>query len=345
MLLTFMLLPAMAEPMVVFLKNGDRLTGEITSQNERRVVLKTAITGRITIPRDQVDRIMTAAAVAAAAAPPQTNAPPVAPAATVAATPTPAPKPTAGAPPAASASATPIATNAPALTESWIPGWLSGAWTNWHGNVQFGANMGLGTTDRYSIFANASASKKWGRTTSLINYNINYGVVNDVVNANRMGGGTKVDVELNQDRRLYTYGQGSAGYDRIRQISLEYIVGGGMGYRFINRPRLVLAGELGSQYQVFDYFNSPDRENVAARLAENVTTKVGKDVSIIQTLGFTPGIQELSDYQIRFGLTLSFPVFKPLTLNLNVINEYDSQPAPGVSNNDLQLSTTIGVNF
>lgn len=341
-----MLLPAMAEPMVVFLKNGDRLTGEITSQNDRRVVLKTAITGRITIPRDQVDKIMTAAAVAAAAATPPTNAPtPTAIVATPAAPAAPAPKPTASAPPAAPATAASITTNAPALSESWIPGWLSGAWTNWHGNVQFGANMGMGTTDRYSIFANASASKKWGRTTSLVNYNINYGVVNDVANANRMAGGTKVDVELNQDRRLYTYGQGGAGYDRIRQISLEYIVGAGMGYRFINRPRLVLAGELGSQYQVFNYFSTADRENVAARLAENITTKIGKDVSITQTLGFTPGIQELSDYQIRFGFTLSLPLFKPLTLNLNVINEYDSQPAPGVSNNDLQLSTTIGVNF
>jgi putative salt-induced outer membrane protein YdiY len=295
---------------------------------------------------------MTAAAVAAAAAAPPTNAPAATPPAAVATTPAtpaapaaPAPKPTASAPPAALATAATISTNAPALSESWIPGWLSGAWTNWHGNVQFGANMGLGTTDRYSIFANASASKKWGRTTSLVNYNINYGVVNDVVNANRMGGGTKVDVELNQDRRLYTYGQGNAGYDRIRQISLEYTMGAGMGYRFLNRPRLVLAGELGSQYQVFNYFSSPDRENVAARLAENITTKVGKDVSIIQTLGFTPGIQDLSDYQIRFGFTLSLPLFKPLTLNLNVINEYDSQPAPGVSNNDLQLSTTIGVNF
>ena len=231
------------------------------------------------------------------------------------------------------------------MSESWIPGWLSGAWTNWHGNVQFGANMGLGTTDRYSVFTTASASKKWGRTTSLLNYNINYGVVNDVVNANRMAGGTKVDVELNKDRRLYTYGQGGAGYDRIRQISLEYLIGGGMGYRFLNRPRLVLAGEVGSQYQVFNYFSSPDKENIAARFAENLTTKIGKDVSITQTLGFTPGIEDLSDYQIRFGFTLSLPLFKPLTLNLNIINEYDSQPAPSVSNNDLQFSTTIGVNF
>jgi hypothetical protein len=39
------------------------------------------------------------------------------------------------------------------------------------------------------------------------------------------------------------------------------------------------------------------------------------------------------------------PLFKPLTMNLNIIDEFDSKPAPGVSRNDLQVSTTIGLNF
>jgi len=336
------LMPAMAEPMVVFLKNGDRLTGEITSENPRRIVLKTAATGRITIPREQVDRVISAAAMAAAAKPPDTNAPaastaPPTPVA-VASAPKPAASPTASAAPS-------TLTNAPPVSEAWLPGWLTGSWTNWHGNIQLGANLGLGTTDRHALFANASASKKWGRTTSLLNYNINYGVANDVVNANRMAGTSKIDVEVNENRRLYAYGQGGAGYDEMRKISLEYTLGAGMGYKFLDRKKLVLAGELGGQYQMFDYFFSHDKENVAARFAENLTTKLGKNVSLVQRLSFTPGLKNLGDYQVRFDVTLSLPLFKPLTLNLNLADEYDSQPAPGVSHNDLQISTTFGINF
>jgi len=84
---------------------------------------------------------------------------------------------------------------------------------------------------------------------------------------------------------------------------------------------------------------------VAARFAENLTTKLGKNVSLVQRLSFTPGLKNLGDYQVRFDVTLSLPLFKPLTLNLNLADEYDSQPAPGVSHNDLQISTTFGINF
>ncbi len=246
---------------------------------------------------------------------------------------------------AAAKSTPPVSTNAPAMDDAWLPGWLTATWTNWHGNIQFGANVGWGTTDRYALFANASASKKWGRTTSLVNYSLNYGAVNDVMNADRMRGDTKVDVELSRNRRLYSYGLGGAGYDDIRQIEMEYLFGAGMGYRFLDRPGLVLAGELGSQYQSFNYFNASERETVAARVGQNFTTKFANNITLTQRLGFTPGFEDLSDYQVRFSLTLSMPLFKPLTMNLNIIDEFDSKPAPGVSRNDLQVSTTIGLNF
>ncbi|HRI16523.1 MAG TPA: hypothetical protein PLX89_26315, partial [Verrucomicrobiota bacterium] len=130
-LLVGILTPVTAEPMVVFLKNGDRLSGEITSENDRRIVLKSAVAGRITIPRDQIDRVMTAAALAASSAP---AAPPPTPAVAVA--PPSAPAATATATPRAP---TPAPTNAAPVVEPWLPPWFTSVWTNWHGNAQLGA--------------------------------------------------------------------------------------------------------------------------------------------------------------------------------------------------------------
>ena len=337
---------ASAEPMVVFLKNGDRFTGEISSENAKRVILRTPVTGKITVPRDQIARMVTPKALAAetaalAAASTQTTASTTAPASAKPTTP-PAPQAPATIAPAPVAA---LATNKPLVPESWMPLWFNAAWTNWHGAVQLGANLGYGTTDRHAVFFTANATKKWGRTTTLVNYNVSYGVVNDVVNANRMEGDTKVDVELSRNHKLYAYGLGGVGYDDIRQIDMEYLIGSGLGYKFINQPKLVLAGEVGGQYQVYEYFFSPGRENVAARFGETLTIQFPKSITLTQRLGFTPGLDDFSDYQIRFGATLSLPLIKPLTFNLNVIDEYDSMPAPGISNNELQISTTIGVNF
>ncbi|MFM7214420.1 MAG: hypothetical protein ACKO3H_06045, partial [Verrucomicrobiota bacterium] len=49
--------PVLAGTKVVFLRNGDRLTGELLSENSRRVVIRTPATGRVTLQRDQIERI------------------------------------------------------------------------------------------------------------------------------------------------------------------------------------------------------------------------------------------------------------------------------------------------
>ena len=338
-----LVVPGLAGTKVVFLRNGDRLTGEILSETPRRIVIRIPAAGRITLQRDQVERIedFPLRSVAAPTAAPQapsipssTNNPPVAIKPPASGTLTNAPK------------ATIPATNAVAGSSLlWLPNWAHGLWTNWHGNVQIGANLGIGTANWQSIYANANVVKKWDRTTTLLNYALSYGTLNNVVSSDRMYGTAKTDLAWAAPQKLYSYGQGAGGYDEVRRINLEYLAGAGMGYKLIDQKRMVLAAEVGAQYQVFDYLKAQDRADVAARFGENLTAQIGNDVRITQQLGFTPGFADLSNYQVRFGLTLSVVLFKPLTLNLNVNDTYLSQPAPGTADNDIQVSTTIGVNF
>ncbi|MBL9172714.1 MAG: DUF481 domain-containing protein [Verrucomicrobiales bacterium] len=322
----------MAEPdsVVLFLKNGDRITGELVSQNERRVIVRSPVVGRVTIPRDRLDRMepLVRPPPPNTASAPTNAAPKVAPAAM-------------RAPPAAALATS--NTNTP-VTRHLLPSWVSGIWTNWHGNVQAGLNLGVGTTDRSTMYVNGSASKKWGRTDTIFTYNAAYGEANGVQNANQMAGTGRAEVEISPNRRTFAYASGAAGYDVIRKIDLEYLGGGGVGYKFIDRPKRVLAGELGIQYQSFNYSTSEDQTTVAVRFGESFTTSIDK-LSITQRLGFTPGIGDLSNYQVNLYLTLSYPLFKPLTLNLNIIDQYLSKPAAGVQNNDLQIQTTLGVTF
>ena len=320
---------AAPESVVLFLKNGDRITGELVSQNENRVVVRSPVAGKITIPRESLDHMDPVARPTASTPTVPTNAPPKA-----ASPPPPTPSP---------ASLAKVDTNAP-VAGHLLPSWVSGIWTNWHGNVQAGLNLGVGTTDRTTMYVNGTASKKWGRTSTIFTYNTAYGEANGIQNANQMAGTGRAEFEISPNRRTFAYASGAAGYDVIRKINLEYLGGGGVGYKFIDRPKRVLAGELGVQYQSFNYSTSEDQTTVAIRFGESFTTSIDK-LSITQRLGFTPGIGDLSNYQVNLYLTLSYPLFKPLTLNLNIIDQYLSKPAAGVQNNDLQVQTTIGVTF
>jgi Protein of unknown function, DUF481 len=332
---------AAAEAWVVFLKNGDRLTGELVSRNDKRVVIKSAIAGRVTIARGEIDRLVPVSELnrpnISQTSPTTSAAPPALPPAS-------APAAAAVKPAPAPALTTSVTTNNSPPQDPFIPGWITGIATNWHGNFQAGLNLGLGTTDRTTFYANGSAAKKWGRTVSTLTYSAAYGEVNGVQNANMMAGTAKVDVEISPNRRTYAYGQGAGGYDAIRKIDLEYLGGGGLGYRLIDRPKRVLAAELGFQYQSFDYSTSDDLSSVAVRFGQNLTTTVEK-LTISQRFGFTPSVEDFSNYQVNFFLTFSYPLFKPLTLNLNLVDQYLSKPAAGVQNNDLQIQTTIGITF
>src|SRR5436190_16421345 len=80
---------AWSEITVLQLKNGDRITGTIVSEDTNRVVLTTAWTKEVVVPVSQIERRQ---APAVAAAKPATPPPPVVPTRTAPVSPPKAPK-------------------------------------------------------------------------------------------------------------------------------------------------------------------------------------------------------------------------------------------------------------
>lgn len=317
---------AWAAPVAVRLKNGDRITGEVVRESDDRIILKSPFAGEVFIPKSQV----------VGRDPVEVPKPAEAPAKA------PAPVASKPAPPAGPAPVVP--TNAPA------PGWLAGTWispflTNWHGNVGLGMNLGFGTTERQTFFVNANAVHSWERFVNNVSYNATYGFVNQVEAANRMDGVLKTDVFIDRKRKLYTYNQFLGGYDEIRQITMRFEEGIGVGYRVYERNRMVVNAELGAQYQRFNYTRQPDRSVWSARVGENLVWKPSDKLAVTQRMQFLPNVSDPEDFRVRFELIASYPLFKKITVSLNLIDEYESRPAHGVDNNDLQVTTNINIVF
>ena len=90
----------------------------------------------------------------------------------------------------------------------------------------------------------------------------------------------------------------------------------------------VLAGELvASQYQSFNY-SLEDQTHRCRRFGESFTTSIDKLSR--STTRLHPGIGDLSNYRVNLYLTLSYPLFKPLTLNLNIIDRVPFEACGGV---------------
>jgi hypothetical protein len=155
----------------------------------------------------------------------------------------------------------------------------------------------------------------------------------------------KNDVDLGTRRRVYSFNLLGIGYDEVRRLKLQFQESAGFGYKLLERPRFVMNGELGGQYQRFDFQTSPDRDIYSVRIAEDLTWKIAEKLTVRQMFAFMPNVQDISDYRMRYTMNLAYPLLRRVTLNLNVIDEYDTNPALGVANNDLLIQTTVGVSF
>ena len=331
-------LPAQgADQVTITLRNGDRISGELSSENDERLVVKSPTLGKLRIPKADIAKRETPPPPAAA--PAATNAP-------VAAATKPAAKPAPANPTPAPAAVATGKTNAPgSLLTGWAPNWLQPFMTNWHGNVQLGMDLGFGTSDRQNFYVNASAAHSWNRLRNFADFHSAYGLVNKQQSADRSDGSLKTETDLGEKRRLYVYNQGGAGYDVIRHLELDFHEGMGMGYKIVQRPKFTVNSELGLQYQSLDYLSSPDRSYMSLRIGENLTWNVLDKLNVNQRLSISPDVSDFSAYRIRLDLGLSYPLFKRMTINLNVVDEYDSNPPVGVDRNELQIQSTIGITF
>jgi hypothetical protein len=310
-----------SQEVIVHLKNGDRLTGRIVSQETNRLVLSVQSLGEISVPIQSISKreVLPAPASApetktVAAKPPQQQSPKPAPKA--------APKP-------------PEKKSAPKY---------------WKANVKVGSDFLFSQRDRELYYSRIKVTydhplsedpKRSFRATA--DYNVDYGKTDGVTSTDRMGGTLKADMDVNE--RLFFYSLGGGGYDAGRKIDLQYEAGPGAGYHVFTRPKIRLNTEGGVNYAAQDRVGNQDVKNFYLRLAHDLTWKITPRISLTHAAEFFPRAESFEEYRARLDTTLSFGLTKSLSLNLSVLDLYDTDPANRVNNNELQIRSSVGVTF
>lgn len=323
---------AFAQSISLELKGGDRITGRIVSESVDRLVLSNAWSRELIIPVAEISKrsILPAAtntAPATVAATGTTNAPA---------------KPTNG---VAYAKAV-AATNA-LFTSVFLQ--------NWHGDVQIGADLTFSERNRQVYNARSKLIYASPPIKSVLDYDATYGrsEVEESVNgrklthqrtdANRMNGAWKLDCDL--AKSWYLYNLAGVGYDEIRRIDLRYETGPGLGYHLVQTPNFFLNAEIGANYQKEERSDDTETSRFYGRVSQNCAWKITPRLSWDEKVEYLPSMEIGELYRIRFETNLRYALLQNLFLNLSLIDTYESQPANGVTQNDLQLRSSIGVKF
>ena len=58
-----------------------------------------------------------------------------------------------------------------------------------------------------------------------------------------------------------------------------------------------------------------------------------------------PNFADFTDFRAHYSMNFSYPLLDHTSINLNLIDEYDTNPVQGVKSNDMTVQTTIGISF
>lgn len=325
-----------AQSLIVHLHDGDRVSGELVSENDKELILSTAFAGRVAVQKSRIARREVRPGVGPPATPQikpasaQTNA--AAPAKASSAAPSPVAKP----------GGEPAKAQAPEVSR--FRKFLS----EWHGELELGLNVAYSTTDRQTYsgrfkatHAHAMQNERTLRNT--LDYLFSYGRTDGALVDNRMDGSWKTEYEIG--KHFLIYNAAGAGYDEIRKIELHYDVGPGVGYKLITKTNFVLKAEVGGNYQQQFLADDVEKRRYSLRLAEDSWWQVTSRLRVDEKIEFFPEVMDLSDFRIRLEGNASYRLLDNLVLKLTVIDLYETSPARNVSNNDLQIRSSIGVKF
>jgi hypothetical protein len=218
---------------------------------------------------------------------------------------------------------------------------------HWNLNADVGVDLQYNQSDRQLYYGHGKWTYGKDRFRSIVDYLVNYGKTDGILSANDMNGSVRLELDVNKAKRVFLFDAAGAGYNEIRKIDLSFDDSFGMGYKLVTRTNFTLNGDFGVNYQRQYFSDGTSKDYGAFRLGEQLSWKIiptGK-WTLDEKFEFYPRFTDFGEYRMRFESNLRYLLSNNLNLSLTVIDQYDTQPAPGVTKNDLLLRITLGLKF
>ncbi len=324
----------------VTLKNGDRLTGTIVSVGDKKLTIKPAYSDAIAIDWSEVAQFTSDDPMVVTRTDNQVVSGPVTMSDSSVVV-----NGTSGAQTIPQTDVAVIRSQADqaAYEKSLHPGLLEG----WAGGGNFGLALSRGNSDTTNLALGFNADRKTTTDEWIVNAAGIYTTsTTDNVNsttANAFGGSIRYDRNLTP--RLFAFGLFAGLYDHLQLLDERLSPNGGLGYHLIASKvtTLDLLGGIGYTYE--NYSTGMINNIINATVGEELMHKFTATTSMTESLYFYPYLNQNGNYRGAGNVGLASKFYRALTWNLNFGDIYNSQPVPGKKNNDLLLTTGIGITF
>ncbi len=324
----------------VTLKNGDRISGSITNVADNKLTIKTDYAGSVTFAWDAVSEITSATPlVVSRGDEPAVSGTLAARDGRLVVDTSTGPQEIPFGEVSAIRSPSDQATHEKALHPGIMAGWAGG------GNIGFAVAKGNADTTNLSLGFNAARPTPHDKLSitaaSLYAKNTTNGLT--TTSADAFAASLRYDRNLT--KRVFAFVLMAGAYDHAQALDERIAPSAGFGLHAIASKvtTLDLLGGIGYTYE--NYSTGLTNNLINATLGEEFTHKFSANTSLVQDLYFFPDFNQSGNYRANFDFGLASKIHGALTWNLNFGDRYVSNPPVGKKNNDVLLTTGLGLSF
>lgn len=339
---------------VVYLKNGDRLTGKVESLELGKLKVATEMAGTVTIALEKIQLFSTDGPVAIVAEDGtvvhtritryENGRFELAPTATEAAAAT---QPAEGTRPA-------VASTLPAQGGRTLSSTevirIGPDQTRWKGHITAGATFNSGNTNSESFNAALELNRRGDYDRILIQADYLYSREEDPdtgderTSADRWSNRDKYDYFLS--RKWYAYAGTTLEHNGVANLYFRATPGIGLGYQWIETSRTKFSTEAGVNW-VYERYSDPadTHDYLAGRFAYRLSHKLSSTAELTHSFEILPNVEDFGDYTANTDAGLRLRISGHLFTEAKIIVNYDSTPAEDKEKLDQQFRLSLGYDF
>jgi putative salt-induced outer membrane protein YdiY len=134
--------------------------------------------------------------------------------------------------------------------------------------------------------------------------------------------------------------------DRIAELQRRVVVGVGGGYQWVESEPFNFSTQAGIASRYETYTNgTPSSSQMSVQLGYHVDKKLGKIFTAINDLTYYPSLKNSSDYFLTTTGELRAKLTEVIFANFKVVFDFDSTPANGKGKTDVKYILGLGVTF
>ena len=147
-------------------------------------------------------------------------------------------------------------------------------------------------------------------------------------------------------KKLYGFLDTRYERDAIAELQRRVLIGVGAGYQWVESEPFNFSTDAGVATRYESYYNDTDSSSqMTAQLGYHLDKKLNKTLTFINDLTYYPAFEKFSDYYLTTTAELRAQLTEIMFANFKVVFDYDATPAEGKGNTDVKYILGVGVKF